>query len=98
MKHLPGVASTAVLVLMALAGSAHAQGRDLLPGEVPPQREADGPEQLPQPPPDQFGACVGMTDRGERDACVKRETEKRNPATRTAPKEPTRPPESPPQR
>lgn len=82
-----------------MIGLAHAQTPSLLPGEVPPQREVEEPlQQLPEPPPDQFTACVGITDRAKRDACIERETEERNPATKTVPESSERAPANPPER
>jgi len=84
----------AAVICAAMIGPAYAQEPPLLPGEIPPQRETDRREQLPQPPPDQFSACVGITDRAKRDACIERETEQRNPATDSVPesREPANPP------
>lgn len=96
MKVSVGIKAAAIFAFMI--GPAYAQMPSLLPGEVPPQRETEQPRQLPEAPPDQFSACIGITDRAKRDVCIQRETEKHNPATKTVPESSERAPANPPER
>lgn len=78
-----GTTLAAAAIVLTAAELGLTQEKPQQPKEPAPK--ATESETLPTAPAEQFSACDGFEDRAQREACIKRETQKGNPATKTVP-------------